>query len=346
MRCSDITTLKEVAAAANVSMMTVSNVINGHHSKVSRDTIARINKLIEEMNYVPNANARSLSTSRSNLIAMCIGNQKGENLLKDPYNSFIVSAVSRHAQENGYTLLLEDVSSLSVTMSSLKSWNVAGAIFLGFTGPELERIQKTLSIPFICLDSYPSSPDIISVGTNDYQAGRLAGLYLTNLGHRHIALASGTTILEKEAEQLNPLLYYRYLGFREVLAEKNAPLNEAAIFTGDISFEQGVRVGTALSLHPAVTAIFCTADILAAGVIEGLRLSGRKIPQEMSVLGFDNLPIAEYLYPKLTTIHQQNALKGENAVKLLVSAIENPGANVSSVQYDVQIIERQTTLPL
>ncbi|GAA0365042.1 LacI family DNA-binding transcriptional regulator [Alkalibacterium iburiense] len=341
-----MSTLKEIATAAGVSVMTVSNVVNGRHHKVSVDTIDRINKLIEEMNYVPNASARILSTSRSKLIAMCINNKSNTNVLEDPYNSFIVGAVSRQANEKEYAVLLENETEVPKIMSQLKSWNVAGAIFLGFTGNDLLTIEKEMTVPYVCLDCYPESKNMVTIGTHDYNGGKLAGQYLTSLGHKRIAFASGPTITDKNSKQLNPLLHYRFQGFQDALKEEGLALQEEYILKSEITYDDGVQTGSHLALLKDVTAVFCTADILAAGVIEGLRLSGKKVPHEISVLGFDNLPISNYISPKLSTINQQHTLKGQSAVDYIVNMIESPEIVKPSIQYDVNLVERQTTLPI
>lgn len=341
-----ISTLKKIAKAAGVSVMTVSNVVNGNHKKVSAETIEKINALIKEMNYIPNANARVLSTSQSNLIAMCIKNNSNKNFLEDPYNSFIVGAVSNHAQEKGYAVLLENEIDLVKITNQIRSWNVAGAIFLGFTGNDLDEIEKMMTIPFVCLDCYPVSKNILTIGTNDFNAGMLAGNYLTSLGHKHIAFASGPAITDKNSRLLNPLLHYRFKGFKEALENEGISYNENNTLISEITYDDGLKSGTKLATLKHVTAVFCTADILAVGVIEGLRLSGKRVPQDMSILGFDDLPIAKYVYPKLSTIKQQNTLKGQSAVEKVISLIDNPEDKTESIQFDVSLVERQTTLPI
>lgn len=341
-----ISTLKEIAKAAGVSVMTVSNVVNGNHARVSEATISKINLLIKEMNYTPNEHARVLSTNKSTLIALCIIGHSKDNLLEDPYNSYIVGAISRHAEESGYAVLLNSENNIKKVTSNLKSWNLAGAIFLGVSEKEISIINEAISIPFVCLDSYFSSDKIITVGTDDYQGGWLAGNYLAGLGHKRIAYASGTTILDENSKSLNPLLYYRFKGFKDALDSNDLYLDYSNVFSGEISYEQGVEMGLKLSKSKEITAVFCTADILAIGIIEGLRLNGVRVPHQISVLGFDNLNIGEYVNPKLSTIHQQNSLKGKTAVELLIKLINKPDSITSSIKYDVKVIERQTTISL
>lgn len=326
--------------------MTVSNVVNGNFNKVSKDTIERINMLIQEMQYVPNANARSLSTNKTTLLAMCVRASSSKNILEDPYTSFIVGTISRRAQQNGFTVILENEADTHLTVNKLKSWNVAGAIFLGYSGKQIDTIKQSLSIPFVCLDSYPESDDIITIGTNDYKAGWLAGKYLSSLGHKNLVFASGQTLTESNSKTLNPLLYYRYEGFKEALVEEGIILNKENILSGDITYEEGISMGSHLGMQNDVSAVFATADILAVGIIEGLRLSGKRVPQDMSVLGFDDLPISRLIQPKLSTISQQTTLKGENAIDLLIKRINDPALHLESIQHEVTLIERQSTLPI
>lgn len=339
-----ISTLKDIANVAGVSVMTVSNVVNGNHSKVSKETIDKINHLVQEMKYTPNAHARVLSTKKSSLIAFCIPSNTQKNLLEDPYNSYIAGAISRQAEAKGYSLLLNSETDVQKLIQNLKSWNLAGAIFLGISEKDLKEIHNSISIPFVCLDSYFDSDQIISIGTNDYQGGWLAGNYLTNLGHKNIAYASGKNILDKNSKKLNPLLYYRFKGFKDALKEKNLSVKEEQVLSGEVSYNEGIEMGHRLARMKDVSAVFCTADILAIGIMEGLRLNGINVPSQISVLGFDDLNVSQYVHPKLSTVHQQNSLKGEKAIDSLLELISNPKATISSIKYDVKIVERQTTI--
>lgn len=332
-------TLKDIAKESGVSVMTVSNVINGNHSKVSKNTIEKVNSIIKKYNYIPNSAARMLSSRASKIIAMCIPGYKNESLLTSPYNSNLIGVIERIVYKKGYYLMLCSAEENEEIVSNLRTWNVDGSFFLGVTDKNISNLKKQLKFPIVFLDSSYKLDEIINVGSNDYKGGYLAGRYLANAGHRNIGFASNDL-------NNSDILYNRFSGFQKALLESGITLPDDHIFKGDISYEGGIAVGKEIANKKNITAVFSTADIMSIGIIEGARLGGLTVPRDLSVIGFDDLPICNYVTPKLTTIHQDITKKGELAANLLFELIEHENCKGQNIVLDVELVERQSVMPL
>lgn len=339
-------TLKDLATEAGVSTMTVSNVINGNHSKVSKKTIAKIEKLIEKYNYVPNLTARSLTVKSSKIIGIIVPIKGAfKNLFKDPYISELFGIIQNVVRENGYHLMLRSVNDVSDISTLLKNWNMDGAIFLM---PDYDNliysILKENKLPMVFLDSYSKIDSIVSVGINDYKGGYAATRYLINNGHKRILFAGPCH--NKDNYPL-PQIVQRLEGYKDALSKFNIPYDESLVVDVEPSYESGIALGKSLcNKEFDVTAVFTTADVMAIGVIEGAKLNGMIVPNDLSIIGFDNLLPSIYVTPKLTTISQDIEAKATAAVNLLIEYIEKGSVANNRITLDVEIIERQSVLQL
>ncbi|MBE6090941.1 MAG: LacI family transcriptional regulator [Clostridium beijerinckii] len=334
-------TLKDIAAEAGVSIMTVSNVINGNHSKVSKKTIEKIEKIIQKYNYVPNLTARSLTAKSSKIIGVIVP-IKGSfnNLFKDPYISELFGIIQNAVRENGYYLMVRSVKDVSDISALLKNWNMDGAIFLM---PDYDNliysILKENKLPMVFLDSYSKIDNIISVGINDYKGGYIATRYLINNGHRKILFAGPC---HKDGVPI-PQIIKRLEGYKDALLESNIEFNESLIVDVEPNYEVGINLGRSIcNKEFDVTAVFTTADIMGIGIIEGAKLNGKIVPNDLSVIGFDNLLPSVYVTPKLTTISQDIESKATKAVNLLIEYIENGSVSNNKITLDVELVERQS----
>lgn len=323
--------------------MTVSNVINNNKSRVSQETFDKVSQIIKELDYVPNANARSLIRNQAQIVALYIPSYNGKSLLDNAYNSFIVGAVEEYVQKYDFNLMLISNPNIDEVSTSLASWSISGLIALSIRDEDVKQLESKLKIPIVLLDSYYHSSKTYSVGTSDYEGGRLAGKYLTELGHRNLAMASGPELLDINELKKNKVLYNRYLGFLQGIEETGLSESDIKLFGKDISYEGGISIGKQLGTKKNISAIFCTSDALAAGVIEGAKKVGIITPKDLSVIGFDDLPISQYITPRLTTIHQKNREKGEFAVEILMKAMKNQ--KTQCLQLNVELVERNSTLP-
>ncbi|WP_210415892.1 LacI family DNA-binding transcriptional regulator [Humibacter ginsenosidimutans] len=309
-------TLKDIADEAGVSIMTVSNSLNGKRGKVSESTIERIEQIARRRGYVPSASARSLAADSSKLIGLLVPAEANATLALSPYNVEVFGVLERELRGRGYHVLFRGVSTAEEVDIALRSWNLDGAILLGFPDRGVERVHPPANTTIVALDSYASTTDAIEVRSDDFQGGRLAAAHLLTQGHRRILFAGpdiGTT----------GVIHERFAGFIAAFGEADAEWDPADREEGESTYEAGIAIGRELtSRHPAITAVFATADVLAIGIIEGLREQEIAVPKDVSVVGFDNLDVDNYITPKLTSIDQDVYTKALNAAQLLLTAIE------------------------
>jgi LacI family transcriptional regulator len=336
--------IKEIAAEAGVSVMTVYNVINGNHAKVSAKNIELINELIKKKNYVPNLSAKSLTVKSTKIIGVIIPLAEGDyNFFKDPYLSELIGVVEHSLRKQGYYAMIRSVSLASDVSTLLKTWNMDGAIFLlPYYDKIVHKILAHNNLPMVFLDSYSENPDILSVGINDYKGGYIATKYLISMGHRNIAFAGPI-----EADEVESVVNRRFKGYKAALLESNIDFQESYVYPAMPVYDTGVSVGREISdRRGEITAVFSSADIMAIGIMEGARRNGYVIPNDLSIVGFDNIEAAIFSSPKLTTISQNITKKAEYAIELLMQQINSESVMQSRTVLDVEIIERQSVIPL
>lgn len=333
-------TLRDIAALVGVSTMTVSNVINGRYDKVSPTTVDRVLQTVREMDYVPNASARSLAAKRSNLIALVFPDAPQSMALANPHDSVFVGEVERHVSRSGRNLIIHSAESVMSTAANLNSWNVDGAILLGTVNEEVNELRERCNIPMVFVDNYSSSPAISRVGIDDYQGGYLAGRHLIDLGHTHLGFV-GPTVSERS------VVRERYLGFLKAAAEAGLAIAESATYQVDPVFEQAQKLAEHLSADPArPTGIFATADVLALGLVKGFSTNGIDVPSQVSIVGFDDVPEAEHSMPSLSTIRQDVPQKALASVEMLLRLMLTwPQADPERLALQVTLALRQTTAP-
>lgn len=338
-----MSTIKDIASEAGVSVMTVYNVINGNHSKVSEKNIELINKLIKEKNYVPNLTAKSLTVKSTKIIGVIVPLGEGDyNFFKDPYLSELIGVIEHSIRKKGYYAMIRSVSLASDISQLLRNWNMDGAIFLL---PHYDKIVNKIiasnNMPMVFLDSYSENPELLNVGINDFKGGYIATKYLINMGHKNIAFTGPV-----EHDGCDSVVNQRFEGYKTALHDSNIPFHESYVFSTMPVYDTGIEVGKLISEQKGkITAVFASADIMAIGIMEGARRNGYVIPNDLSIIGFDNIEASIFSYPKLTTISQNISSKAESAIELLMSQIEQGSVIEKRKVLDVEIIERQSVIP-
>jgi LacI family transcriptional regulator len=310
-------TIKDIALAAKVSPMTVSNVINGRQAKASAETIDRIKAAIETLGYTPNMSARSLVSKASRMVGVLIPFTEDQNqlLLNNPFYAEIVSGIESALREAGYYMMLSGVRADGGRLETLQSWNMDALIVLGVYKERLYEELKAHDLPTLLIDSYIDDDHFYHLSIDDERAAFEATSYLVDQGHTQIALVTGLIRADGVVER-------RVAGYRRALAAHHIAYDPALVFSNSVTFDWGAEAAAAIVANPAVTAAFCTADLIAAGLLAGLHRLGKRVPEDLSVLGFDNLPIASMVYPALTTVDQSIAEKGRLAGNLVASILD------------------------
>lgn len=333
--------LKTIAEMAGVSPATVSNVINGNFSKVSDETRKKIEQIVKKTNYKPNSIARSLAKNESRIIGLIVPYLgKNESFLANPYNPQIIASMEKYIRNRDYYLMLRCVGSPSEIIPLLSSWNVDGAFFLGVFEKEVKEIKKLTDVPIVYLDTYAPNSKIVNVGIEDYRGGYLSAKYLISKGHKKLALV--TPGYDGEG-----VILERHKGFMDACAESGIEFSKDNIYYSDTTYNSAVTTGQDIVFNNmGYTAIATMSDIVAFGVIEGLTQCGVRVPYDVSVLGFDNLPNCEFVTPKLTTVAQDFDLKAQKACEYLFQMLDGEKNLVINERLPIRVVERQSVRSL
>ena len=335
--------LQTIAKMAHVSKVTVSNVINGKHDKASKETIRRIQEIIKATGYRPSATARSLSMRQSRIIGVIIPYlYADESFSGRPYNAHMLGYLERYIRNQGYYMMPRCVAESVDALADLATWNIDGAFVLSLVAEDALRLQEKLNIPAVFLDTYTKDAPLATVCIDDYKGGYLAARYLWEKGHRKIAFVS--PVLTEHSGVMRE----RYRGFVDALRDRGADLApECHIETESVLYDQGVEAGREIAASGVgFTAAAAMADVLAFGVMDGLRRGGKRVPEDVSVIGFDDLPECQYAHPQLTSISQHLEEKARTAGEYLFSMLRGDSADSGGRRVDVALVERQSVRAL
>ena len=330
-------TIKDIAQATGVSCTTVSNVIHGRAKRVSAETIEKINGAIKTLGYVPNMSARALVSNSSKVIGFVnhVMTRKSANFMEDPFHSTAIGAIESTLRENGYYLMLRTVETADDLVAFLQNWNVDGLFFTGIFKDNFFDEVARLNIPIVLIDSYVRQPHFCNVGLEDFKGSFQATRHLIENGHRRIAFASPSI-------KDGGVLQERFLGYKAALAEASIPFDKELVIKQEMDIDSCRKAADELLLHPDVTGLVVTADIMAAGIMAGLHERGVKIPEDISVVGFDDINICQMVTPTLTTIHQDMNLKGRLAVDFMLQLLEGRPLEKSEITLPTHLVERHS----
>lgn len=329
-------TLKDIAEEAGVSVMTVSNVLNGKSSRTSATTKERVLEIAKRNGYVINHQAKSLASKVSKIIAVVLYSIADEDPFRSPYNAIALGAITRMAQEKGYYLMIRIVSNLDEIPRLFQSWNVDGALMMGIYSRDLPKVQTAIATPMVFTDTYSDKfRQFTNIGIDDYKGGYLAGEYLISKGHKNIAFVGMDTSFNASSCQ-------RFIGLCDSMAAHGLTFSKEDQYLSDVDYKQAAAVGKKLAERTDITAVFAASDVIAIGLMSGLHACGKEIPEDISIIGFDGLDIGQYSYPPLTTISQDIVEKTNIAMNQLIQIIESPNTPFQNVILDVSLVERQS----
>lgn len=329
-------TMRDVADRAGVSKTTVSHVLNGTRF-VEPGTEARVRQAMRELGYRPNLLARSLRRRESRTIGLLIPS------IANPYWAELASIVERAGYAAGYGVLLGN-SDWSVDhereyVQLLLSKQIDG-IVLSAVAAEPTVIDEILAanVPIVMLNYAPSGYTLSAVLVDNHRGGYLAGEYLVRLGHRH----AGCLMPPASAGEARR----RVDGFRQAFADAAIDLSVSAFVEGDFEYESGESgINELLGRLPDLTAVFAANDHMALGAMKGLHQAQRRVPDDVSVIGFDNISYATAITPELTTIAQPIAEMGASIIQLLLRQIHDSPGPSEVVVLEPTLIERESCRP-
>lgn len=338
-------TVRDIAKVAGVSVASVSNVLNGV-DKVSEETREKIIQVMLDLDYHPNLVARSLSKRKSDMIGLLLpitdeGPSSTSLLLRDnPFYGELLSGVEAKASEYGYDVLIKGIRSGESCRDWILKRNLDGAIFLGNYSEVLSEEMQGLGKRLVLVDCYDEGTQIHStIGIDDESGGYLAAKHLLENGHRKIALVASNVNLDGPIRR-------RYLGYKKAMEEFGITQTDDLILLDELSFDGGYRIGKKLLKRNDITAVFAVGDVMAFGILKAMYEVGKQIPEDLSIVGFDNTKGCEYSKPALTSVDQPVYDRGRMAVEALAAAIQEENPTLTHKTLPVSLKIRNSVAPL
>lgn len=324
--------MKDVARMAGVSTSTVSHVINKDRF-VSEAIREKVEAAVKELNYAPSALARSLKLNQTRTIGMLI------TASTNPFYSELVRGVERSCFERGYSLVLcnteGDEQRMNRNLETLMQKRVDGLLLLCTEThqPSKEIIQRYPSIPTVMMDWAPFDGTSDLIQDNSLLGGDMATQYLIDKGHTRIACITGP--LDKTPARL------RLEGYLSAMERAGLAIPDGYRITGDFEFNGGFEaMQKLLAQKPRPHAVFIGNDAMAFGAYQALYQAGLRVPDDMAVIGYDDIELASYMTPPLTTIHQPKDELGELAIDVLIHRMAQPTLQQQRLQLTPVLMER------
>jgi len=317
----------DIAEELGVSTATVSNVIHGKTKKISDETVKRVQQLLEERQYIPNMAGILLAQNDSKIIGVVIhDHEKYEgHALEDQFISSSVNALAKEIEGAGKFLMLKVTDKWDEIPKFASMWNMEGMVLIGFCEQDYKKLREQMHIPFVVYDGYmESSGNLVNIEVNHFDGGVQAGRYLKSRGHRDVLCISDNNIcMDME----------RFMGLKSEIP--NADLMV-------IPMEQEARTifyREHLEEIKKYSAVFAVSDYYAMDFIQFLKSVGISVPEDISVVGFDNVRECEKFLPPLTTIKQDYKERAVLALKML-NLLKDGGCREKNVMLPVILVER------
>lgn len=332
----DDMTIDQVAELAYVSRSVVSRVLNDHPN-VSEEARQRVLKVIEEHDYRPSSVARSLATDRSFEISV-LTPRRGDESLANGYWPLLYSGIFEQCLERGYFVSLSMVSEKveDEIQNQARDSRFDGYILITTEVTDLVASALDASdAPAILIGRAPDWKSVSSVDIDNESGGYEAGRHLCSLGYEEIGLILGSLALEESAD--------RRAGINRALSDVGCSVPGRYVAEGDYSQESGYSIVQDWAKRGTMPrALFCASDTMAMGALLALHEADYRVPGDVALVGFDNLPASQYTIPPLTTVRQPVYEKGQTAVNLLIDQIESPGADPVHKELDPELIVRES----
>ncbi|MEZ4519304.1 MAG: LacI family DNA-binding transcriptional regulator [Chloroflexota bacterium] len=333
-KSSSAVTIIDVAREAGVSYSTVSRVVN-NKSYVNAETRAKVLQAMTRMGYQANLQARSLAGGRSNVIGLLVVD------LATQYMSEIMHGIDDVLASNQYELMLYTTHRRKTKESAyvnMMAQSIAdGLLILLPRDPDayLESLRDR-DFPYVLIDHRSLNESDLSVFSANQDGAHTATTHLIDLGHTRIGMITGWMDMTSAKDRL--------AGYKSALADRGLPFDPSLVFEGDFTQSSGSQaLSYFLQIQNPPTAIFASNDLAAAGVLEAVRYHGLLVPDDLSVIGFDDIPLAATLNPALTTMRQPLHEMGSIATQLLLNRIDEPDERYSSIVLPTELILRETT---
>lgn len=339
-------TIKEMAEIAGVSPTTVANVLHGRTKKVSPDTLKRVQDIIEKSNYVSNMGARLLGNYGSRIIAVVLAYRHSErsSVVQDPFAGSIIGAMEQEISRRGYFMMLYANPNIEECLHMALAWNIEGLILLGVERENYYIFRSRLDIPIVTIDTYFQEKDqeYINIGLQDYEGANMMTEYLIRQGHKKIGFFMPNRIgVVNAPDKIDDA---RFLGYRNALEENQIRFDNKSVYMMPLSetMREKQLEEFAADHFRGCTALFFAADYLAIEALNVFMDNGYQVPEDISVVGFDNIQASRQCRPKLTTVQQDIDEKGKCAVEQLMDILKKNKSKCVDVKLPVQLVIRDT----
>lgn len=333
-----MTRIQDIADMVGCSRTTVSNVIYGNTKKVSQDTIYKIKRAMEELNYVPNLK----TTENDGLVIKNIGviiyeEIHGRSSMQDAFVGELLATIEKELRKKGYHMVVVNSNTYINILASVSAWNIDGLIILGYTEEEYRKLKKKVKKKMVLIDTYfEYDTEFYNVGINDYDGGYQVGKYLYELGYRYALFL---------AEMTRGSDMYRWRGFKDAMEAYGDVCDIDRYVIIEKKEEERKRQYQELAdKFLEAKALVFSSDFNAVEAISILKDLGYNIPEDISVVGFDDSIYASLVQPKLTTVRQDIEDKGRTAVNILLDIIDGKEIEEKNIRKKVELIKRESVL--
>lgn len=333
-------TIKELSLKLGVSTTTISNVINGKSNQVSKEMVKKVQEALEKYNYVPNLTAVNLASKKSKLIGIgIISYKEDDNYLKDAFVGELLGSIGYELKKYGYYMQTYTTPNPMELLNTVSSWNVDGLILFGANYEIGMTVAKRFRKPKVYIDSYVDIEKVggVQVKLDDEEGGYLMGKYLLEKGHKRIAFLADN-LIGGNLERFN--------GLKRAVFEHNMEMDLESyvkLEATERKMEKGLK--KAFDKKEDYSVFFCASDFHALSLLNYLRDREVRVPEEVSIAGFDGNIYSKMSRPKITTVRQEPSRKGEVAVEHIMKQIE--GEEYSErIVLPVELIEGGTVLDL
>lgn len=328
--------ISDVAEMLGVSKSTVSRAINGN-SGVGDELRKKVLDLVDEIGYKPNTIAQSLSRGRVNIVALILGD------IRNPFYADLAFNIQRILNSHGYMVMVfnseydvqREIEFLKLTIQ----FNFAGLILITAQTEIVEDMLHSMDVPMVLVNRILPSYTGDSVLTDNFQAGYMAVMHLLELGHKHIGFVRGPGVSSASSQ--------RFEGYRQALRNFSLPFNEEYVYESDLKMETGITLARNFvkDLKVRPSAMVVVNDMTAIGFSDGCRENGLSIPEDLSIVSFDDIEFSAMKGIELTTISQHVDKMSEHAARLMLKQLEEKDAKPERVILEPTLVIRKTTGP-
>lgn len=333
-------TIKNIAQKAGVSPTTVSNVLHGRTAKVSEETRERIQELLRREQYAPNMGAMILARSNSRIVGVIIFQQprRDETVLEDPFSATILGSMEHEISRSGYFMMLRTTSDKDEVLRLARTWKLDGLILLWVPGEVSRVIARSVDTPTVFIDCYFEDDGLVyhNIGLQDRRGGYEMARYLLSMGHRELLFLAN--------DRIQPGVdLARFEGCREAFREEGLSLeyDRFVAVSKDSGKREELYRGLASQPFP-YTVLFFSADYYAAEAIAYFQDRGLRVPDQVSIAGFDDNRLSRITSPRLTTVRQDVDRKGQDAVGLLMALIRGEAVEETDIRHPVRLVIRNS----